>query len=145
MPEYISWGLVALSALILWFAYRLLRLHLHLRNRWAQREMLYKERLSAIKAEQPLPEGAEESESRVSLPIRLATAPGVKIASFVGLVLLFSGAGVWAAFGFLPERYVLHDFWSLGLICVALGVGLLIYALCSTALTKAVIAEKKLS
>jgi hypothetical protein len=145
MAANLRWDLVALSALFLYLIYGLLRLYLHLRLRMRQREMLYKERLTAIAKGQPLPgRGASEARRKVSLWLRLATAPGMKIASFVGVVALGAGVGVGAGLRFLPDCYVLHDFWSLGLIGVALGLGLLLYALCSRRLTQAVIAERKL-
>lgn len=133
MSESLSWGLVALSALFLCLVYGLLRRYLQLK----QREMLHKERLGAIAKAQPVPgEVFKETGWRSSVSLRLATAPGMKIAGFVGFVLLFSGAGLWAGLSFLPEYYVLHDFWSLGLIGVALGLGLLAYAFFFEKLTK---------
>lgn len=146
MSEQLSWAFFALSVLFLYLVYGLLRFYLQLRVRSKQRELLHKERLTAIAKIQP-PPAADPSElgGRESLLVRLAGSPPLKVISFFGVALLTSGFGVCAGLWLLPEYYVLHDFWSLGLIGVAFGLGLIIYVLCYRQLTREVINQRKLA
>lgn len=140
MSVYLSLALFSLSVIFVWLLYSFLRLYLQFRRR----ELLHKERLSATAKGQP-PPAADPSGlgGNESLLGRLASSPPLKIASLFGIVLLTSGCGVCAGLWLLPDCYLLHDFWSLGLIGIALGLGFIIYALCYRQLTREVIKQRK--
>ncbi len=126
MSAYL-WGyLFVLSVLLLWILQCYLRLHFQSRSRG----FLYKERLAAMGAGQPGPPAEPFAlEGGNPLLVRLAAGAPKKVLSLLGTVSLGLGAGVSAGFRCLPDVYVLHDFWSLGFIGVATGLGLIIYVI----------------
>jgi hypothetical protein len=130
MPENLSWGLIAVAALLLCLVFNLLHLYLRLHHKAKRREILSKERLAAISSGRQVADVVEETDWRASLSKRIVDASEFKFPLYAAIVALSSGIGVGLAFGLLPECYVLHDYWSFGFIGAAPGLGLLIYTLC---------------
>ena len=106
------------------------RQYLKLRKRHLEREMLHRERLLAMEKGIPLPEFptlAEEPNGSL-LDYLSGSIVIPKLALGCGLILLFGGAGMVAAFVIAPDSE-LHKVWSVGLIPGFIGVGFVLYYL----------------
>ncbi len=97
-----------------------------------KREFLHRERMLAMEKGIPLPELPEADEAQDQLVLaRIAQSTSGFFRNFplgLGLVLLFGGAGVVTALRMSPKDEF-QDFWTLGLVPVFLGVGLILYYL----------------
>jgi Domain of unknown function (DUF6249) len=106
------------------------RQYLKLRKRHLEREMLHRERLLAMEKGIPLPEfptlAEEPSGSLLDYLSGSIVIP--KLALGCGLILIFGGAGMVAAFLIAPDSE-LHKAWSVGLIPGFIGVGFVLYYL----------------
>lgn len=90
------------------------------RRRDKVREMVHRERMLALEKGTPLPElDLGENGSAAA-----DKAGGRRAALALGLMLLFGGTGMMAAFMMAVD---LSDLWPLGLIFLFIGVGLLLY------------------
>ena len=106
------------------------RQYLKLRKRHLEREMLHRERLLAMEKGIPLPEfpTLAEEPSGSLLDYLSGSIAIPKLALGCGLILIFGGAGIVAAFIIAPDSE-LHKVWSVGLIPGFIGVGLILYYL----------------
>lgn len=108
------------------------RQYLKLRKRHVEREMLHRERLLAMEKGIPLPEfpTLAEEPSGSLLDYLSGSIAIPKLALGCGLILIFGGAGMVAAFVIAPDSELeLHKVWSVGLIPGFIGVGLILYYL----------------
>lgn len=105
----------------------LLRRQLERRHALRRREMLHRERLAALEHGQPIPEvlelGDEELPSAAGDPHRARQVALRRL----GMVLGAAGAGATIAL-YLSSDADLHALWSLGLIPIFVGFGLLLAA-----------------
>lgn len=118
------WALVALLTLAVAAGLLLWNRHLRETKRLALREMIHRERMTALEKGTALPE--------------LPTDPGPPRADHLsraallgGLVLVFGGFGLLAALGRVPDTAEvggLRDLATLGMLPVFTGFGLLLYA-----------------
>ncbi len=106
------------------------RQYLKLRKRHLEREMLHRERLLAMEKGIPLPEfpTLAEEPSGSLLDYLSGSIAIPKLALGCGLILIFGGAGMVAAFLIVPDSE-LHKVWSVGLIPGFIGVGFVLYYL----------------
>jgi Domain of unknown function (DUF6249) len=108
------------------------RQYLKLRKRHEEREMLHRERLLAMEKGIPLPEfpTLAEEPSGSLLDYMSGSMKDVipKLTLGCGLILIFGGAGMVAAFLIAPDSE-LHKAWSVGLIPAFIGVGFILYYL----------------
>lgn len=112
----------------------------HLREQKALRlrEMIHRERMTALEKGLPAPDDAELprflAEARTAPPVDW----GARGALGAGIVLFFGGVGLMSAFRSLPERLPGSDalatdlielkaLWPLGTIPMMIGVGLVIF------------------
>ena len=128
------WAIALIGIALLWlcvrFAYFVVRRHGGARFR----EMLHKERMTAMANNVTLP----DSDSRqlldgerglaFSVGDKLSRVPASKTISLLGIVLLSLGFGLLLALYFSPVSEV-NRFASLSSVPISLGVGLIIYAL----------------
>jgi hypothetical protein len=93
-----------------------------------QREMVHKERITAMEKGLPIENLQSVVESpTITSPSQEKVLVWVRLVSlFLGLFLVLAGAGVCIAF-YISELSDLRDAWSVGLIPVLAGVGLLLF------------------
>jgi hypothetical protein len=113
--------ILGLGALGVW------REHLRRRHQERLREMVHRERMLALERQVPLPE-LLDLQDRTPAP-----EPGVELLGWrprrpalgCGILALVLGGGIAASFG-LSDLEELRAIWSLGLIPMLVGVGLLL-------------------
>ena len=100
--------------------------YLQVRKRREEREMVHRERMLAIEKGIPLPEipPVEENGTAALAHYRKDLLPRISLGC--GILLVFLGLGVIAALQISPIPEA-HQAWSMGIIPLMLGVGLLIY------------------
>jgi hypothetical protein len=93
-----------------------------------QREMVHKERITAMEKGLPIENLQSVVESpTITSPSQEKVLVWVRLVSlFFGLFLILAGAGTCIAF-YISELSDLRDAWSVGLIPVLAGVGLLLF------------------
>jgi hypothetical protein len=108
------------------------RQYLKLRKRHEEREMLHRERMLAMEKGIPLPEFptlAEEPEGSLLDYVSGSTKNVIpKMTLGCGLILVFGGVGMVAAFLIAPDPDM-HQVWSAGLIPGFIGIGFILYYL----------------
>jgi hypothetical protein len=129
----VATSLVLLTAVITASAAFVYMLRLHHQRSLRINEMLHEERMAAINQGLELPPHGElDSASERSATPRAALG--------AGLVLVLGGVGLNVAFRFVPTlgdgATGLHTLSSLGVIPVFVGVGLLIFAWATRALSR---------
>ncbi len=91
-------------------------------------DLIHKERMQAIEKGLPYPElppyAIDEEEDHKHMPIKPTS---VRVYAGLAAVIILGGAGALTALIISPDRY-LQSLWSMGLIPIFLGVGLLLYA-----------------
>ena len=100
--------------------------YLQVGKRQKEREMVHRERMLAMEKGIPLPEipPVEENGTAALAHYRKDLLPRISLGC--GILLVFLGLGVIAALQISPIREA-HEAWSMGIIPLMLGVGLLIY------------------
>ena len=124
MPYEIWWALVILVWILGSIGFAVLRAYLVGRQRLRLRELVHAERMAALErgvAPIELPDLATEIAALEPSSGRTFRRP-VRAG---GILLVTAGLGVCSAF-FLSNESNLTDTWSLGLIGVLLGIGLLL-------------------
>ena len=134
MPEELLWAGFALVWIFGWAAVWLVRKRAREANAMKRRELVHQERLAAIERGVPLPEipDLEDSASDWLSPeadyVRALWLRRVSL--FLGLVAVATGVGMCAAFYWSSDRGF-NSMWTLGLIPILAGTGLLLYGVVS--------------
>ena len=96
------------------------------------RELLHRERMTAIEKGVPLPEiPTEEDQTPAWLRPEAERARSAwlrRISLMLGLLAVFVGLGMCVGFYWAPDRGF-HEMWTIGIIPALGGVGLLLYAM----------------
>jgi hypothetical protein len=131
------WILVVWLIIFWWGVVSLLVKYLRHRNRLKLREIVHKERMTAIEKGVPLPELPEVTlehlqDEEIWRGSIIGNQQMRKLALALGLVLLFGGIGVSLTFAALPDNFKIETFGlrggeAFGIIPVMIGIGLLIY------------------
>lgn len=127
MSEDLVFSIAALAALVLITSAWLLSRHVRDAKLLRLREMAHRERLAALERgiESSIPR-PDEFELEPPRPFPLD-----RLVLGAGIVLTSGGVGTMAAYRLIPrtrEMAGMQELWTLGLIPVALGLGLLLYA-----------------
>ena len=130
MRDEFFWTVVVLVWVFGWVTIWYLRKRAVESRAMKLRELLHIERMAAITNGVPLPEIPTEDEA---IPgwvqpeaERLRAVWLRRMALVLGLLALFTGVGMCAGFYWSPDRNF-HVMWSLGLIPMMAGVGLLLF------------------
>ncbi|MGH9423036.1 MAG: DUF6249 domain-containing protein [Thermoanaerobaculia bacterium] len=115
MPYELWWTFGLLAWVAMFLAARLVRLHIRGRERIIVRELLHRERMSAIEHSLPLPEIPLE-EKALDQP-RSDPATMARLA----IMLIGAGIGITAGFYFAPNAEI-HEIWSLGFVPIMMGL-----------------------
>jgi hypothetical protein len=129
MRDELIWSILVLIWVFGWAAVWLVRKRAHDAQNLRLREMLHRERLTAIEAGVPLPEIPDLEEPSpwiVPETVRLWSVWMRRLSLFLGLVCAMTGAGICAAFYWAPDRGF-HEMWTIGLIPIMAGFGFLIF------------------
>jgi hypothetical protein len=125
MTEQLYWGILTLATGVLLVLAGVLRHYLSIRGNLAARNMLHKERMSALSKDLE-PPSADPFPVASVRESRLGSAYLAKLITVPGLVLLFGGIGM--GLGFLNSTH-LREWASLAWIPIFMGGGLLLYLL----------------
>jgi len=130
MRDEFFWTLVVLVWVFGWVTIWYLRKQAVESRAMKLRELLHSERMAAITNGVPLPEIPAEDEATPGWmqpeAERLRAVWLRRMALVLGLLTLFTGVGMCAGFYWSPDRNF-HVMWSLGLIPMMAGVGLLLF------------------
>jgi hypothetical protein len=129
MREEFFWSIFGLVWIFGWVAVWLWVQRTREDRKLKLREMLNRERLAAIEKGVPLPEIPPLDQDPIWLSPeaeRVRTRWLRRVALLVGLLAITGGVGMCAAFYWAPDRGF-HGMWTLGLIPLMAGVGLLLF------------------
>jgi hypothetical protein len=134
MVEFIGFVILVLGLI----GASLLRRHLREAKQLQLRQIIHEERIKAMEHSLPLPEVRDselipDGQPRHSLPSAVLWVRIVALC--VGLTCFFGGIGMTIGF-FAAEMGDLNETWSVGLIPVFIGIGLMIFYLTSRKLAR---------
>ncbi len=129
MRHEFFWSIFGLVWIFGWVGVWLLWQRTRENRKLKLREVLSRERLAAIEKGLPLPEIPPLDQDPVWLSPEAERVRAIwlrRVALLVGLLAVTVGIGMCAAFYWAPDRGF-HEMWTLGLIPLMGGVGLLLF------------------